>query len=272
MKTEKFLNISQFAAISGMDRKTLIYYDEIGLFSPERRAENGYRQYSHKQIGLITVIETLTELKVPLKKIKKIISCLSPKTAVELYEGQLRAIKKEIKKMLSLKDMVETRLRQVKQGMDEINSPSGFSVAMVEEDIPIYISKKIDSSKKEISDNDVVEAYNEYERRGIPFGYAMGYIVEKERILSGDVDIAANIFFELSNNKSTNGYMPKGKYAVGYARGDYGETDYIYPELLKYIKDNNFVVDGNSYELYLHDEVVAPSPDNYLLRVMIKIK
>ena len=39
------MNISQAARLSGLTSKTIRYYEEIGLITPARRGENGYRQY-----------------------------------------------------------------------------------------------------------------------------------------------------------------------------------------------------------------------------------
>ena len=47
MKNKKYLyTTGQFAKLNGINRRTLHYYDEIGLFSPEFKEENGYRYYT----------------------------------------------------------------------------------------------------------------------------------------------------------------------------------------------------------------------------------
>ncbi len=46
-KKRKLLTIGQFAALHGINKKTLMWYDEIGLFHPSLiHPENGYRYYS----------------------------------------------------------------------------------------------------------------------------------------------------------------------------------------------------------------------------------
>ena len=39
------MNISEAARRSGLNSKTIRYYEEIGLIAPARRGDNGYRQY-----------------------------------------------------------------------------------------------------------------------------------------------------------------------------------------------------------------------------------
>ena len=51
MRNKRMLfTIGQFAALHGINKKTLMWYDEIGLFKPVSiNAENGYRFYSYYQ-------------------------------------------------------------------------------------------------------------------------------------------------------------------------------------------------------------------------------
>ena len=47
MKNRKYLyTTGQFAKLNGINKRTLHYYDEIGLFCPECKGENGYRYYT----------------------------------------------------------------------------------------------------------------------------------------------------------------------------------------------------------------------------------
>ena len=44
-----YLTTSQFAKIHGVNKRTLHYYDDIGLFSPNKKGDNGYRYYDISQ-------------------------------------------------------------------------------------------------------------------------------------------------------------------------------------------------------------------------------
>lgn len=49
-KKNQTLTIGQFAALHGINKKTLMWYDEIGLFWPASiNPENGYRCYNYHQ-------------------------------------------------------------------------------------------------------------------------------------------------------------------------------------------------------------------------------
>ena len=57
---QKFSNAciktGDFAKLCGTNKRTLIHYDEIGLFKPARTDEKGYRYYSENQFDVFFTI------------------------------------------------------------------------------------------------------------------------------------------------------------------------------------------------------------------------
>lgn len=56
-RINKLFTIGQFAALHGINKKTLMWYDEIGLFRPAAiNPENGYRYYDYHQSPVLETI------------------------------------------------------------------------------------------------------------------------------------------------------------------------------------------------------------------------
>ncbi len=89
---EKLFKITEFAKIASTNRKTLQYYDEIGLFSPAYVAKNGYRYYSLLQLDQLALIAVLRDLGLPLREIKQYQECGSAEELGHLLESQSREI------------------------------------------------------------------------------------------------------------------------------------------------------------------------------------
>ena len=66
----KLLTIGQFAALHEINKKTLMWYDETGLFRPAVVKENGYRYYTYYQSSTLETILMLRELGVSVSEIK----------------------------------------------------------------------------------------------------------------------------------------------------------------------------------------------------------
>ena len=44
-----YYTTAQFAKLHGINKRTLHYYDDIGLFSPKHKVDNQYRYYTESQ-------------------------------------------------------------------------------------------------------------------------------------------------------------------------------------------------------------------------------
>lgn len=84
----RLFSIGQFAALHGVNKKTLMWYDEIGLFCPAVVKENGYRYYTYFQSATLEAILLLRELDVPVVRIR---SFLDDRSAQSLGSALGRA-------------------------------------------------------------------------------------------------------------------------------------------------------------------------------------
>lgn len=65
--------ISQVSAMSGVSKRTLQYYDEIGLLKPTQVTDAGYRLYDDQALQTLQQILLYRELQFPLKEIARIL-------------------------------------------------------------------------------------------------------------------------------------------------------------------------------------------------------
>ena len=92
-RKEKLLTIGQFAALHGINKKTLMWYDETGLFKPAaKNEENGYRYYSYRQSPLLETILLLRELNVSVAEIQKFIKMRSAESLKNLLEEKIKDV------------------------------------------------------------------------------------------------------------------------------------------------------------------------------------
>jgi DNA-binding transcriptional MerR regulator len=65
--------INKLAQIAGVSKRTLRYYEEMGLLTPSRVSSNGYRIYGQREVDLLQQILFYRELGVSLDEIKTIV-------------------------------------------------------------------------------------------------------------------------------------------------------------------------------------------------------
>ena len=67
------LTTAQFAKLHNVNKRTLHYYDYIGLFFPCHKGENGYRYYDYSQSIDFEYIRMLKEINLSIEEIKDFI-------------------------------------------------------------------------------------------------------------------------------------------------------------------------------------------------------
>lgn len=274
MKKHGYLSISEFARISDIPRKTLIFYDDIGLFSPERIDENGFRLYSHRQIAPATVVNALRELDMPLKEIKESMRDLSPERCMELLERQREVVRRRAARLKDLGDMIEMRLEQIRAG---IAQRDGAAPTLKFEErprrTPFFFGEPFRYPKAEIPDSAMVAFFDSCELRGVPFGHALGYVVRlPDALCEEERRMASRLCFRLRAARRANAFLPSGLYATIHAVGDYGGADAVYPELLRFIEENGCAAAGDFVEEYLLDELTGENPKEYRLRISVRVE
>lgn len=102
MKASDGLLPQEFADLCGVSKDTLLYYDKIGLFSPELVAENGYRVYSLDQVHTFDLLLLLRDSRLPLKQMKTYLENRNTEEMLSLLRKQSRALKEQIGQLQTL--------------------------------------------------------------------------------------------------------------------------------------------------------------------------
>ncbi|WP_276633885.1 MerR family transcriptional regulator [Phascolarctobacterium succinatutens] len=66
-----YYTAGELADLFELPKQTLLYYDKMGVLSPEFISENNYRHYSLKQYLLLEIILNMRKLGIPISKIKE---------------------------------------------------------------------------------------------------------------------------------------------------------------------------------------------------------
>lgn len=67
------MKINEVEQKAGITKKNIRFYEEQGLLHPRRNAENGYREYSQKEVEILRRIRLLRKLGLPIEEIRKML-------------------------------------------------------------------------------------------------------------------------------------------------------------------------------------------------------
>lgn len=101
-------SVNEVCKLSGVSRRTLQYYDEIGLLPPSAVKESGYRQYDDESLRRLWSILFYKELGLSLKDIRLILDNPKEKEKELLWEHKQVLLEKQsqIEKMIHSVDRI----------------------------------------------------------------------------------------------------------------------------------------------------------------------
>ena len=66
------MRINKVEELVGITKKNIRFYEEKGLLTPARNAENGYREYSEEDVAVLQKIKLFRQLSIPIEEILKL--------------------------------------------------------------------------------------------------------------------------------------------------------------------------------------------------------
>jgi len=269
MQPSDLLTISAFSKLSGVNRKTLIYYDRLGLFQPAHVAANGYRYYHRSQLDTIGVIHLFKELGMSLGEIRAYLDQREPEVTLKLLRKQEEHVRQQLMKLELARQMIVRRADNIEASM-KIDTRHMHVVWQAR--TPVLRGCAVQASKQQFPEELWQDFQQRLQREHAPLGYPNGVIIPREAMLRGDGDAISGMYCRMTTAQHEQTYMPEGYYLVAYARGDYGDTERIFPQIFETVAREGYIIIGDAYEEYLLDEVVLQQPDDYLVQIMVQIE
>lgn len=241
------------------------YYDNIGLFSPKKKKENGYRYYGLDQLYDLGVILSLKEMDMPLKEIQKVLSGGVEETTVSL-ESKIKETDKRMKELADMKRILSRKLEAIK-----VTNESLLEVKireMEQEHVLCSISienKGLDEVIEEgyeflKNEGDYLFANNEY-------GLMMDHEKKQRDIYCDNYDY---VFLTTSKKRKYTIVKPAGKYLCVSFKGD--EDGYEgYKMILAYCEEHHYTIESFFYERMIY-ETLLDNLDEAITEIQVKIK
>lgn len=266
---KKYFTTGEFSKLCGIKKQTLFHYDEIGLFSPEIKRENGYRYYSYHQFEIFQVISLFKELGVPLKEIKRLIKQRTPVKILEVLKEKSIDIEKKIHKFNQLQKILKTKMQLIEQALE--TDFSSISLKFLPEEEFMLSRKTLNLSERKYvaTISELIHLAQHYE---LDEGYPIGGILSQDQILGQDFYNYSHFYMKIKGYSEKINYFirPKGMYAVGYEIG--GEIEDAYRRIMEFVENKGLKIGKNAYEEYMLDEMTVDGYENTYVKILLQIE
>ncbi|OOM82305.1 HTH-type transcriptional activator TipA [Clostridium puniceum] len=268
---KKYFNTGEFAKLCNVKKQTLFHYDDIGIFSPEIKTENGYRYYSVQQFEVFNVILILKEINMPLKDIKDYLDNRTPDELIKLFENKITQVNKEIENLKRIRKFMKQKIEITKRACS--TDYSKITLEISKEEL-LVLSKSIEN----LSYKDYLKTISEHldycNSHQLHASYSICAMINKENIYKGVSDNYSYIYAKLEYNTNIKSTFikPKGLYVIAYHQGSYTTVDRTYKKIIEFLREANLNMGKYAYEEYILDEATVKGYENYVTKISVEIE
>jgi len=268
------LSIGEFSKICEVSTKTLRYYDEIGLITPDEiNPENGYRYYSIKQLKKMLLINRLKSYHFSLEEIKTILELEEDQSEEKLCLA-LNRKRREIQEKLNA---FEYTLKQISN--DILNLQKGVPIMSYLDNIEVQLVEtqpmNILYMRQMI---DYAEGYEKYFSR-----LYEKIATEKLTLLGAPMTIYHSPEYNPAGNDTEFAFpieeivkgtrdLPGGLCAKSVLKGSYSELTSVYANLREWIENEGYELVRSPYEVYVTNHNQVTVPEDIITEVYFPVK
>ena len=275
-----YYSIGELSAICDIPQKTLRYYDEIGLFTPDRRnEETHYRLYSKGQIITVVIIKNLKQM-----EIKEIVSENEAKALEKNMLKKLQSMKQEIEDSINRYTEYCYFLKKIQSGIDILEELSDscsdemkISVEFIPEINLLYdrrIMKDYDYSEisleRWLGITDKAKTMNCKITGPVYVTFYDSNILNK--FLSQDSEIEFAV--QVEESKPAEHIRPFGGMlaATVIHIGNYEDISSTYIQLIKWIKKHNYKTTGPATEEFILSPLDVNDETRRVTKIIIPVE
>lgn len=261
--------IGQFAVLHEINKKTLMWYDEIGLLKPACIKKNGYRYYSYQQSATLETILMLRELNVSLDEIKRFMG----HRTIESFDYLLKSKIAELSQTISHLKSMQKVLCNHQQDMEMLRSLDLSTISLVQKQSCYLVTVPVtpDSSFDEEIEQVITETKKYQLRRLHDASY--GSMLPVENLYQRKFDEYTSLYIEIPYPISKKGLhlQPSGTYLRAFYKGSWDKISDKYKEILAYVDKQGFSLYGFAYETGIN-EFVIDTIDEYITQIEIPVR
>lgn len=259
------LTASQFAKLHKVNKRTLHYYDDIGLFSPRHRGENGYRYYDYSQSIDFEYIRMLKEIHLSLEEIRAFIHAFDRQKFLETVSCKQREIDLEIQRLQSVKEA----LAQKKEHLLLCQKISDMQIEISE-----YPEEYLLTIPYKFEEDHLTAVFQYIQSLWPPEQYraGVGSYISLEKVRAKQFDSYDGLYTPAAASQQAEHTLrkPAGSYLCGYLKGSWDRLPQLYEKLLAYARSRRLLLTGYAFERELNDFSAAREEDS-VTQVMIRL-
>lgn len=272
-------HVGEFARMTGVNKRTLHYYDSEGIFSPDSVEPNGYRAYSSRQFYPFYMIRMFRDMGLDLSEIKEYMQGRTPEKFARLLAEQEEWLEQEMAKLKRMRQIVVNQRQLLAKAqevrLDEVEEQEFADCRLVvsENLRQLCLREDWEGVERQFATHlrDVMEGE-------VLTGYTFGAMVSPQDFMRpGHEQIVS--YYYVPTDKSWR-QLPKdyrrlrkgGRFLVTYFAGDYMNTAASYALLRDYMQAHDLQPVDFAYEESLIEDMSTADSRQFITRIAVPVR
>lgn len=264
------LTTAQFARLHNVNRRTLHYYDHIGLFSPRYKGENGYRYYDYSQSIDFAYIRMLKEIDLRIEEIKKVIHAFNEEEFLDTMTCKQKEIDMKIERLKNIK----TILAQKQEHLLLCRRINDMDIKVTDLKAEYLLTVPYD-----FEEDNATQVFQYIQSVWSPEQYraGVGSYISLGKIQAGQFDSYDGLYALTTQDQGQDNpqdgllLKPQGTYLCGYLKGAWNRLPELYGKMLEYARLHRLHLTGYAFEYGINDFMIA-SDEEYITQIAIRIQ
>ena len=274
MNARKRYSIGEMSCICSISKKTLRYYDEIGLITSQRQDYNNYRYYTHDSLLLIPVLKYYKQMGFKLDEMRAFLEGSSP----NVYRTLRHSFMAKISELEKDQEELRRQYASVKDWLDLIveaemvidHNISEVSIKFVESANLLYQQQVYENDTKSsiinIDFTNFVEEMNNKITGPVMLNFSsMANRLENKR---QDIRILQRVLMPCPEEAL---YRFGGCFmATCYHIGSHDSISDSYRKICTWAKQHNYLLGKESFERYVTDYWTTSNSAQFVTEIMVR--
>lgn len=268
----------EFAKIVGVNKRTLHYYDEEGIFRPAHVEPNGYRSYSFQQFYPFYMLRHFRSMGLDLAEIKEYMEHRSPARLDALLTEQQAWLTGEMERLRHQMRIVRNQRALLAQAekivcgrVEEVERKAAHLI------LSENVRTLARSGETPTIERVIIEHLRYVAERRADAGFGIGVMISPEEYLTPGRENIESYYFTVTEqplraiDKAYRWQRPAGRYLVTYFAGDYEDTRASYDLLRAYLAAHDLRAVGFAYEESILEDTSSRDVRDYLTRILVPV-
>lgn len=270
----KLHTIGEVASTCGVSRKTLRFYEELGLLAPDYVCpSNGYRYYSEDTMHMIPILKYYKQMGFRLNEMSGVGDTANYFYHQQNFLSKLTELKKEEERIQNCYQSVSDWLNLLNEGvMATENDISDISLKYIEQDYYYFMEQPFEYDYKKSIINITWINYLEQHNSEIT-GPVVLYFDDYQEKAAGKCQQVIVTQKPCKNNQHTLPLKDFGgqMYLCMYHRGNPGESSEKYVHMEAWAKEHDYTLGPGCYERFVIDYWSLKNQEKFVTEIMIPV-